>query len=317
MKLFISIVLLLFIINGCSVVKIDQLELFKKVEIDKGDYLPSSRELDQKKYFVKIDEVNVSNIRNINYSEKFDNNASNDFILKKISEKLQTNIYEYLQKQQNLKLFVKNRNKCTEKEFDFEIRTKVNHFLILKSRIIFSGMIELYNSKFDILEQSYPINFSIFRFRNESLIESLTSFSDQLNLQLYKTSIILELSYKRGFIIAKREDDDNNVIFQINLGNEDAISQGSKLSIYSIEKRKNILSQKEKLAKIKVATAFITKQLDKKTAWIQLFNSQLEDKIKLGYMVIMSSNRFRDLLEDGKYFIKNNSEMLDNKIRFK
>jgi len=183
----------------------------------------------------------------------------------------------------NLEIFEKD-----DKNIDFHIEIKAEN-RSFKNRNILFGKFIIWNGKHNFIEEIIPI----------SDFDSLERF----------------FSTVRGYIIEKRVDRDDEVIFKINIGKNRGLEFGSILNIYGLKKRNGYLSKIEKITSYKIGTAVVSKVFSENWSWIYLQNKKVADKIFKGDKVILKKGDFGEFLEDGTLLIKNNQDILDNSLR--
>jgi hypothetical protein len=298
--------------EGCSIKKVDRSEILESEKIEKSLFSPSLNDLEKVKYIVEIEKTDIQSIKNINLFDSNQTHKIDENLSFKLQSIFENRLKNYLSKLNNLTL-LSDFDENKHQSLDFKIQSKINNFFVLEDKIIFSANIKLYNSKFNFLEQSYILNFSIFEHENINLKKIELALEEEL----LKTTFFDDFQYKRGFISEKKRNKEGFVYFKVNLGKRNQVAKGDRVSIFAIEERTSFLTQQKTRVKVKIATATITNKIEQKHSWIKLIDMKKQDKIKSGHMVILESDNFKDMLDDGKNFIKNHPEMLENNIRLK
>jgi len=185
---------------------------------------------------------------------------------------------------------VKNIEIVTQSKnyIDYHIEIQINR-KSFKNRDVVFGKFIIWNSQQNFIEEIIPI----------SDISSLNIF----------------FSKARGYILEKRVDRDDEVIFKINIGKNRGLKKGSILNIYGFKKRDGYLSQKQRVVSYKIGLVVVSEIIGKDWSWVSLKNKNLADKIFKGYKVVIRKTDFKEYLDDGTFFIKNNKEILENSIR--
>ncbi len=122
-------------------------------------------------------------------------------------------------------------------------------------------------------------------------------------------------SIERGYVVEKRQNRDDNLIFKINIGKTSGLKKGTLLNIYGYQEKLGFLSGEKRRATYKIGIAVVSEHITESSAWIYLQNSKLNDRVVKGSMVTIKQRNFDTYLEDGKLFMKSNEEILENNIR--
>lgn len=193
-------------------------------------------------------------------------------------------IYKVLKTLKNVEIIQKKDNST-----DYTIRTKVEIKKFGQTEIQF-GKVWIWNNQVNIMEEIFSIS---------DLESELKNF----------------FSKTRGYILEKRINRDDEVIFKISIGKNMNLKKGDTLNIYSFKKGIKFLSQKNSLVKYKIGTAIISDMIENQFCWIYFNNPKTAKLVSKGDLVISNQNTFGDYLEDGTLFMKNNDKILQNNLR--
>lgn len=172
---------------------------------------------------------------------------------------------------------------------DYIIKTKMQIKKFGNMKINF-GKVEIWNSKLNIMEEIFPI-------------------SD------LKTELNIYFAKNRGYILEKRVNRDDEVIFKISIGKNRNLKQGDILNIYSFKKDIKFLSQKNSLVKYKIGSAVVSDMIEHQFCWIYFTDAKISSKVSKGDIAISNQNNFSEYLEDGTMFMKNHTDVLQNNLR--
>jgi len=200
-------------------------------------------------------------------------------------EKPFDNVYEILDKISSVQI-VWSENSST----DYVIKADIQIKSFGNTKIRF-GKVVIFNEKLNIMEETFPIS---------DLKTELNKFFTQT----------------RGYIIEKRINRDDEIIFKINIGKNMGVKKGDILNIYSFKDDIKFLSQQNSLVKYKIGTALISDMIEDNFCWIYFADSKTANKVSKNDIVILNKNNFGDYLEDGSHFMENDKKLLRNKIRF-
>ena len=196
-------------------------------------------------------------------------------------------VKQFLKNIQNIEIVDKN-----SLYIDYKISTKIEK-KVFKNRTIIFGKLLIWNSKLNLLEEVIPIS------NNQIPPNSLHSF----------------FSPVRGYILEKRVNRDDEVIFRINIGKNRGLKKGSLLNIYGLKKNIGHLSKKTRSVSYKIGVATVS-EVEDNWAWIYLNNTKYVDKVFKGDRVTIKNSEFSEYLEDGTLFMKTNKKILENNLRF-
>jgi hypothetical protein len=209
-------------------------------------------------------------------------------IYKIFIEKEKEFIQEILKDFKNIEI-VENKNLST----DFNIRADFEK-LYFDNKEIVLGNLTISNNYLGIIEDIFPI---------------VKDYNISQELQIF-------FSLKRGYILEKRINRDDEPIFKINLGKSSKLKTGDEINIYGVIETESFLSGEKISIFQKIDIGTISEILEDEYSWIYLQNPKMEKKITLGTLVILKNrDDFGSLLEDGKNFTNRNSEILENNIK--
>jgi len=158
-------------------------------------------------------------------------------------------------------------------------------------------------------------NIDIRKNENNITVEKIPIFDANLNSPKVVNELKSLFAIKRGFIIEKMVNRDDEPIFKINIGKKSGLKEGVKLNIYNYKKIKSYLYGDDRVVLYKVGIGVVSRFIGDNYSWIYLQDNRFAHKISFGSLVTVKRGGFDTYLKDGKLFMKNNDEILNNKIR--
>jgi len=98
----------------------------------------------------------------------------------------------------------------------------------------------------------------------------------------------------KGYVLERRIKDDEN-IFKISLGSEQGAKQYLHANIYSLSSTSNAITGKSEIEENKITEGKITNQIGQRFAWISVEDEELASQIKTGDVVKIDYNK--DMLD--------------------
>lgn len=161
------------------------------------------------------------------------------------------------------------------------------------NRIITFGKMYIFNQKLGFMEDIIPI----------------------VNDNIEKHNLHKLFSPIRGYILEKRVNRDDEVIFKIDIGKNKGVKSGASLNIYKVQDNISHFSGLNKISFQRIGVGIVSKILDNNSAWFYIEDSHIAKKISKGDFVLFDKSDFGSYIEDGKKFIQNKN-IINNNLRF-